>query len=344
MNLLRLVIYLVMAALGYQAAVWLEQGGLLQPADEQVFPLSRFYLALVGGLIGVLLWPRLTLENRWHQLYRRIGQLPPEVTVALTVASTVGLLVTVLLSNLLSQFPGFSVGHSLVLAVVMIGVFSVLALANRVYFRPSTLPSRPVGGKVLDTSVLIDGRVVEIAEQGFLDGPLWAPRFMLRELQGHADSHDPQRRVRGRRGLEVLEKLKGLVTLEVVEDLPTSQLPVDEQLLEVARSRQAALITNDTALQQLARIYGIKVLSVQALSVALRNPHASGDLMRLVIVKEGRDPGQGVGYLDDGTMVVVEDALPFRGQEVEVVLTQTIQTQVGRLLFGRLAQRRVGRS
>lgn len=336
----RLLVYLLMAGLGYQGSIWLEQTGLLQPPSAQVFPLSRLYLALAGGLIGVLLWPRLALESRWHQLYRRISQLPPEVTVALTVASTVGLLVTVLLSNLLSQFPGFSVGHSLVLAVVMIGVFSVLALANRVYFRPPPPPNRPLGGKVLDTSVLIDGRIIEIAEQGFLDGPLWAPRFMLRELQAHADSSDPQRRVRGRRGLEVLEKLKSMVPLEVVDELTGSSLPVDEQLLAVARSRQAALITNDTALQQLARIYGLRVLSVQALSVALRNPHASGDFMRLVIVKEGRDPGQGVGYLDDGTMVVVEDALPFKGQEVDVVLTQTIQTQVGRLLFGRLAQRK----
>ncbi|RIH90937.1 putative PIN and TRAM-domain containing protein [Calidithermus terrae] len=339
MSSLRLVLYFLMLFAGFQVGGWLEARGLLGAESGGLLSLNRLYLGLVGLLLGFLLVPRAeaALEGWWLRLQRWLKSLPPEVPVALIVASSAGLLLTVLINNLLSQFEGYTPWYSLLLALVLSGFFSALALANRDAFRirPPAHPVRPRGGKILDTSVLIDGRIAEVADLGFLEGPLLVPQMVLRELQNFADHPDAQRRARGRRGLEVLERLKDRVGLEVLE-APASDEPVDDQLLTLARQNSAALVTNDSALLQLARIYGVKALSVQALATALRTPYVAGEVVRITITKEGKEAGQGVGYLDDGTMIVVDDALPYRGQEVAVVITQSIQTQVGRLLFGKL--------
>lgn len=339
MGFVRLLAYLLFIYLGYQA------GSLVDAlaSSAGALSLNRIYLAVVGLLVGFLLVPRLTYTLEWAfvRMQERIKALPPEVPVALTVASTIGLLLSVLLTSLLSQWEGFSPVLSLVLAGILITLLSAVALANREYFKPrqpvSPQPGlRSRGGKLLDTSILIDGRVAEVVELGFLEGPLYVPQFILRELQYHADASDAQRRAKGRRGLETLERLKNSTTLEVIEESAKNDDPVDDQLLALARRMGSALVTNDHALLQLARIYGVKALSVQALAAALRSPHAAGESLRITIVKEGKEPGQGVGYLEDGTMIVVDDALAYRGQEVQVTITQSIQTQVGRLLFAKL--------
>lgn len=328
-----LLFYLLFAFLGYQLAVGLEGLGLL-PRSAGLLSLNRLYLTLAGFLTGVLLAPRLEafLQNR----LRRLRELPPEVPVALTLGATLGLLFTVLVTSLLSQIPGFSPYHSLLLALFLVGLFSYLALGYKEYLRLPQKPSRPIGGKVLDTSVLVDGRVAEVAATGFLEGPLYVPHFVLKELQHFADSPDPLKRAKGRRGLETLERLKELVVLEVLEEAPKGE-SVDEKLLFLARDLTAALVTNDLALLQMARIYGVKALSVQALAQALRPQLKVGDTLKLLILKEGKEPHQGVGYLEDGSMVVVDGGIRYRGQEVEVVITQAIQTQVGRLFFAQPA-------
>jgi uncharacterized protein YacL len=332
---MRLLFYLLFALLGYQLAVALEGLGLL-PKALGLLSLNRLYLTLAGLLTGVLLAPRLEifLEKR----LRKLKELPPEIPVALTLGATLGLLLATLLTTLLSQVPGFSPYHSLFLAVVLVGLFSYLALGYKDYLRPpAKRREREEGGKVLDTSVLVDGRLPEVAATGFLEGPLYVPHFVLKELQHFADSPDPLRRAKGRRGLEALEKLKELLPLEVVEEAPKGE-SVDEKLLFLARDLGAALVTNDLALLQMARIYGVKALSVQALAQALRPQLQVGDTLKLLIFKEGKEPHQGVGYLEDGSMVVVDEGIRYKGQEIEVVITQAIQTQVGRLFFARPAQ------
>ena len=332
---MRLLFYLLFALLGYQLAVALEGLGLL-PKALGLLSLNRLYLSLAGLLTGVLLAPRLEifLEKR----LRKLKELPPEVPVALTLGATLGLLLATLLTTLLSQVPGFSPYHSLFLAVVLVGLFAYLALGYKDYLRPpAKRREREEGGKVLDTSVLVDGRLPEVAATGFLEGPLYVPHFVLKELQHFADSPDPLRRAKGRRGLEALEKLKELLPLEVVEEAPKGE-SVDEKLLFLARDLGAALVTNDLALLQMARIYGVKALSVQALAQALRPQLQVGDTLKLLIFKEGKEPHQGVGYLEDGSMVVVDEGIRYKGQEIEVVITQAIQTQVGRLFFARPAQ------
>ncbi|KOX90340.1 putative PIN and TRAM-domain containing protein precursor [Thermus aquaticus] len=331
---MRLLFYLLFALLGYQLAVALE-GLAILPKALGLLSLNRLYLTLAGLLTGVLLAPR--LEILLEKRLRKLKELPPEIPVALTLGATLGLLLATLLTTLLSQVPGFSPYHSLFLAVVLVGLFAYLALGYKDYLRPpAKRREREEGGKVLDTSVLVDGRLPEVAATGFLEGPLYVPHFVLKELQHFADSPDPLRRAKGRRGLEALEKLKELLPLEMVEEAPKGE-SVDEKLLFLARDLGAALVTNDLALLQMARIYGVKALSVQALAQALRPQLQVGDTLKLLIFKEGKEPHQGVGYLEDGSMVVVDEGIRYKGQEIEVVITQAIQTQVGRLFFARPA-------
>jgi len=331
---LRVAWIAIFTYLGYELAIGLDARGLLSS------PINLIYLTIVGTLIGLLLAPRLeyVILKGMERLEEGWQALPPELPLAVAAASVIALLAAVLLTTLLSSVPGFSWYHSLGIAVVLILVFSYAAVRYMHVFSHDARITKPreLGGKALDSSVLIDGRIAEMAELGWLDGPLWVPRFILREMQLLADQEDPVRRGKGRRGLETLERLRSLVRLEVIDDDVGDQPLIDDKLLDLCRARGMVLVTNDAAMVQLARIYDVKALSVQALSVALRTQYRPGDQVELEIIKPGRESGQGVGYLEDGTMVVVDNAEPFRGHKVSVVITQTIQTQVGRLVFAKL--------
>jgi len=194
--------------------------------------------------------------------------------------------------------------------------------------------------KIVDTSALIDGRIVDMVELGFLEGNLAIPAFVLKELQNIADSKDPDKREKGRRGMEMLDKLKELLKdrlLIVREDMP-GRHDVDEKLIELARKTGAKLITTDYNLKKVAEHQGVFVLNVNELTERLKLPLNSGDLIKIKIVREGkeRDKKQGVGYLVDGTMVVVDGASSYIGQEIEVVVHSVLQTETGRIVFARL--------
>ena len=200
-------------------------------------------------------------------------------------------------------------------------------------------PAEPVGAiaKILDTSALIDGRLADVCEAGFVEGALVVPRFVVRELQRVADSGDPERRNRGKRGFEVLQRLQRLpgVTVEIVDDDPAQVSEVDLKLIEVARARRGVVITTDYNLNRVAEVSGLRVLNVNDLAGALRPVALPGEAMRVSIVREGKEPGQGVGFLDDGTMVVVEQGKRLIGQHVDVTVTSALQTSAGRLIFTR---------
>jgi uncharacterized protein YacL len=202
-------------------------------------------------------------------------------------------------------------------------------------------PSRPVGDgavRLLDTSVLIDGRIADMAEAGFLDGPLIVPRFVVGELQRLADAGDALRRNRGRRGFDVLDRLRRspAVRLDIVDtDFP--DIPeVDAKLVALARARGARLLTTDTALGRVAVVAGVTVGNLHELAIALKPAALPGESMQVQVIREGKEPGQGVAYLDDGTMVVVEGGKRFLGQPLEVVVTSALQTSAGRMIFTRL--------
>jgi uncharacterized protein YacL len=193
------------------------------------------------------------------------------------------------------------------------------------------------GRKILDTSVIIDGRVAEVCETGFVDGTLVVPQFVLQELQHIADAHDPLRRARGKRGFEVLERLRRLPRVKVeVMDLDFPQVrEVDGKLMELARALSAKILTNDGNLSRVADLRGIEVLNMNELASALRPVALPGEPMRVLVVREGKEAGQGVGYLDDGTMVVVDGGRRYLGQTVEVTVTSVLQTTAGRMIFTR---------
>jgi uncharacterized protein YacL len=193
-------------------------------------------------------------------------------------------------------------------------------------------------GKLLDTSVLIDGRIAEICEAHFLDGPLLVPQFVLHELQMIADSSESLRRQRGRRGLEVLQRIQKMQTLEVriIEDNPNSSNEVDRKLIELALRLRAKIVTNDFNLNKVASVQGISVLNVNLLANAVRPAFLPGEGMRVFILREGKEVNQGIAYLEDGTMVVVDGARRLINKTVDIVVTSVHQTPAGKMIFGRV--------
>ena len=195
--------------------------------------------------------------------------------------------------------------------------------------------------KLLDTSVLIDGRIAEICEAQFLEGVLGVPQFVLHELQMVADSSDALKRQRGRRGLEVLQRLQKMAQVEVriLEDKFPQGGDVDHKLVELARRTGAKIITNDFNLNKVATVQGFQVLNVNQLANALKPAVLPGEPMRVLILREGKEPNQGVAYLDDGTMVVVDGARRLLNKSVDVIVTSIHQTPAGKMIFGRLDER-----
>jgi uncharacterized protein YacL len=197
----------------------------------------------------------------------------------------------------------------------------------------------PGARKILDTSVIIDGRILDVARTGFLEGLIIIPQFVLLELQAVADSTDPARRTRGRRGLDVLNDLQHLQGLNIEIDGETLKNleaeSVDSGLVSLAGKLGAQILTTDYNLNKLAQIQGIPVLNVNDLANALKPMLLPGETIIIDVIREGKEPHQGVGYLDDGTMFVVEDGERFIGKRVEVVVTSMLQTSAGRMVFGR---------
>ncbi|RLA90815.1 MAG: PIN domain nuclease [Deltaproteobacteria bacterium] len=196
------------------------------------------------------------------------------------------------------------------------------------------------GGKILDTSVIIDGRVADICETDFLEGPLIIPQFILQELQHIADSADNLKRARGRRGLDILKRMqKGdTVEVQVVDDDYPDIKEVDAKLIALAREMNAKVVTNDFNLNKVAQLQGVLVLNINQLANALKPMVLPGEVLHLQIMREGKEQGQGVAYLDDGTMVVVENASRHLGEEVEASVTSILQTTAGRMIFSTLKE------
>lgn len=189
--------------------------------------------------------------------------------------------------------------------------------------------------RIIDTSVIIDGRIADICEAGFLDGEMIIPRFVLNELHYVADSADPLKRARGRRGLDILKKMQQMedIRLKITDrDYPKIK-GVDAKLIALARELDGKIITNDYNLNKVAQLQGIKVLNINLLANALKPVVMPGETLVVKIVREGREPGQGVGYLDDGTMIVVDNAQKSLGLTLEVLVTSVFQTSAGRMIF-----------
>jgi len=319
---------------------WLRGSGLLAG------PNLGLYLWLLGLLIFYLLGavPARLLGRAWQKLIDRLLGIAAETWLAAIAGTTVALLLTVLLDNVLSSVPGYTWYWSLLIALVLVLGVTALFVSQKQLFtgrRGATSPSgfRSTGadGLLLDTSAIIDGRLVDIFRANFLSGPVLVPRFVLRELQLIADDPDSARRRRGRRGLDVLSRLSELPGLHLeVLDADPGEAQVDDKLVSLARSLPAGLMTTDHNLEQVARVQGVRVLNPNQLAVAVRKAFMPGDRLQALITGEGREEGQGVAYLDDGTMIVIEEAAALKGSEAAVVVTSSLQTNVGRMIFARL--------
>jgi len=254
-----------------------------------------------------------------------------------------GLVVAYFLMWTLERFDFASWTGTRLLTAVLLGYLGVIVgmrwpggVQGRVLAEPAALDGTGTVPKLLDTSVIIDGRIADVCDTGFLEGIFYTPRFVLQELQRIADSSDPLKRNRGRRGLDILNRMqKSQVRVEVLElDAPETK-EVDEKLLVIAKQRGAKIITNDFNLNKVAEIHGVPVLNVNDLANALKPAVLPGELLTIRVIKEGKESGQGVGYLDDGTMVVVDNGKVYMGQKIDVVVTSVLQTAAGRMIFAK---------
>lgn len=212
-----------------------------------------------------------------------------------------------------------------------------LDLSHTKLFAPSNIELK--GSKILDSSVIIDGRIADVLETSFVEGPVLLPQFVIEEIQGIADSSQSTRRKRGRRGLDIIKRMQNLeISFRVIqEDFPEIQ-EVDSKLLALSRKLGASIITNDYNLNKVAQIHGVQVLNINDLAGALRPVVLPDEELRVLIVKEGKEDYQGVGYLEDGTMVVVERGVEYMNEAVDVTVTRVLQTTAGRMIFGRIQE------
>lgn len=226
-----------------------------------------------------------------------------------------------------------------ILAFYSLGESFIDTFANlNVAGRKSTASSDTPALKILDTSVIIDGRIADLCETGFLEGIFLVPQFILQELQHIADSSDSLKRARGRRGLDVLDKVQKMAGISVKitdEDFPNIK-EVDAKLVALGKKLTAKVVTNDINLNKVAELQGVKVLNINELCNALKPIVLPGETMTVFVLKEGKEAGQGIAYLDDGTMIVVDDAKRCIGKSVEVLVTSILQTTAGRMIFTRL--------
>ncbi len=325
-------------------------------------------IACAGALIGLFITPIVTIPPyRWVVYMIRHAEVSDLVAGALGLV--VGLVIAALTSVFLSQIRWLALGQWLPLvAGLLFGVLGAMTGIMRKedfarFFsnawgqgraarrnsreeqeedredhgrlRFGKRPTRNPDRILVDTSAIIDGRIADIAETGFIYGTLVVPRFVLEELQHIADSADTMRRARGRRGLDVLQRLQKEPIVQVeISDADAENVPeVDAKLVKLARQWHCAIITNDFNLNRVAELQGVKVLNINELAHAVKPILIPGEEMQVKIMQDGKEIGQGVGYLDDGTMIVVESGKSFMGQTVDVTVTRVLQTVAGRMIF-----------
>jgi uncharacterized protein YacL len=300
---------------------------------------------------GFLLLPYLTVVPA-GRLIRAVQAMSTAEFVSAIVGLLLGLLMGLLLGLPLTALPApystyLPLGVSICFGLGMVGLTvakreDLVAAAEAAgLFRRQDGSKAPAGGLtqvVVDTSAIIDGRIADIVDSGFLYHRLIIPHFVLEELQRIADSSDSQRRGRGRRGLEILARLQkdGPTPVEIVTDDPVEAADVDGKLIGLARSRGAAILTNDFNLNRVADLQSIRVLNVNSLANALKPALLPGDPLKIKLITEGKEQGQGVGYLDDGTMVVVEGGARYLDSELDVTVTRVLQTVMGRMVFAQM--------
>lgn len=359
-SLLRVLGTLVYGFIGWELGIALAR-------TEQLTTESALYIlpaTFIGGALGYFLAPWLVIAPA-QAARNTLRTLPLIDLITGTIGLAAGLLIAALVSFPISQLPPpFGSILPLIFVIIMGYLGATTAVLRKDDLRqlfPTAEYSAQLGRRLndrvqaeqqarqqgtavptvapqqllLDTSVIIDGRIADIAETGFIPGALVAPRFVLNELQYIADSSDALRRNRGRRGLEILDRLQQTADIEIhfIDQDPQDAQQVDDKLISLALLMNAAILTNDYNLNRVASLQGVKVLNINELANAVKAVLLPGEELPLQIIQEGKEAGQGVGFLEDGTMVVVENGRRYLNQEILVHVTKVLQTNAGRLIF-----------
>ncbi len=361
-NLLRILITLLGAGVGVAITMGcIQLLSITQPGYG--IPLGALIAGYVGmALVGAAAF--LPLANRviawFSEASGSFERRMDELTLGQLVACTAGLICGMMIAALLTQILRF-MGNSMfttIMACILFVIFGaagftvgrrrsreVDTLMKRVsaprfksFSRKRQTKRKAVGAcpKLLDTSVLIDGRILDVSKTGFIEGDLMVPEAVLTELRHIADSTDAQRRMKGRRGMDILQKLQETQTVRLLPGEDGDTAEVDVKLLRLAKKLNAAVLTGDYNLSRAAQVSGVKTLNLNELAGALRPAVLPGEELRVSVTKEGKEPGQGVAYLSDGTMVVIEGARRHLGAEITVTVTTSLQTSAGRMIFAKV--------
>ncbi len=310
-------------------------------------------LGVVGFLIGVYIGPR--VADQIIQAGTTLERMSAADKIAVLLGSSLGVLVTLPFYLMISR-PPVPIPVQVALTILLLVIFVYLGVVATVSMKaeltamlqrpagptPTVDDSRPTANcKILDTNVIIDGRIADVCRAGFVEGTLYVPGFVLEELQHIADSGDSLKRARGRRGLDILNNMQKELPLIVRswdKELDKSAMDdeVDTRLVKLAKALEGAIVTNDFNLNKVAALQGVQVLNVNELANALKPVVLPGEVMTVGIVKEGKEQNQGVAYLDDGTMIVVEDGRRYIGETLGVVVTSVLQTVAGKMIFARV--------
>lgn len=346
-TLLRAVFAIVFGVTGFllgrEAYVHLAAPHFASEALQLVF---LILIPLAGALVGVFLAPlaQAIFEGELYSVERSIERLAPYELAGGAIGLIAGLIIAFLIRSILFEFISSSGAAGSYIAILLYIVVSLFCAflgarvgARKIVPLPLAPPSSSSSAtpKIIDTSVIVDGRLAEILQAGFIEGPFILPRFVLRELQAVADSSDALKRTRGRRGLEVLNRLQEIGSLEISERDYDEPRETDAKLVRLARELGGKLVTNDYNLNRVANVEGLTVLNINELANAVKPIVIPGEELHIQVIRDGKEPNQGVGYLDDGTMIVVENGRRLIGEAVDVVVTSVLQTVAGRMIFAR---------
>jgi uncharacterized protein YacL len=339
--------FIAFAAAGYYLGNSLS-GILFNTSDPLPYAIG---LAAIMAVLGFLVMPYISLYPIiWVRSY--LTKVSGGTLVSALIGLVIGLVLAALVSIPISFLPSPFSDILPFVAAVLFGYLGVAIASSRQgelhdYFSSVRKGTKQAGhdssksGReksiLIDTSVIIDGRIVDIAKTGFIPGNLVIPRFVLNELQYIADSAENIRRQRGRRGMEVLSNLQKDRTINItIADIDVEGVrEVDEKLILLARQMQASILTNDFNLNRVAELQGVRVLNINELANAVKSILLPGEELLIKVIQEGKEQGQGVGYMDDGTMVVVEDGKAYVGSEIPVSVTKVLQTAAGRMIFSK---------
>lgn len=305
--------------------------------------LSNWFLkSAIGFIIGLF------VALLVMRIEKDIQKLSLRVITGGVVGMSVGLLIALILGFGLNMFVNIKENQQFIpwIYLLIIGILGYLGLvlgskkADEFNFYASGAKLMSEERRILDTSVIIDGRIADICDSGFIEGELTVPRFVLNELQFIADSSDSMKRSRGRRGLDILNRMQKstAIHIEIVEqDFPKIK-GVDGKLVALAKKMNAKLFTNDYNLNKVAELQGVRILNVNELANAMKPVVLPGEQMTVKIIREGKEQGQGVGYLDDGTMIIVDNAQKLLNMNIDVVVTSVLQTTAGRMIFSEIKE------